>query len=313
MERPKGFSGQRTLPSATLSVLSLSLPTALLLLSYRWLVGTQKVPKPLCGKGLATKCLDMPMPLDGDGANTLSQDVVQHRGRESGDGHLSLHTFWRGMWLSCAETLEEPETLWLSPGAPCAYIGLEFISFLLLLMDLLLFTGNTGFDIKPSTLATVSSISPDENAGLSLRARPSRPLCRPSGDGGPCDVFTSLPAANLSPENWRPHAWNYGWAFYLAWVSFICCLPSAVTTFNIHTRLVLEFKCEHRKSLEETSAAYHSNSSCPAQPTRVDPVTSYTSPPVSLSALSLTRLTSTQSSTEGISARHQPGAQRVGG
>lgn len=33
-----------------------------------------------------------------------------------------------------------------------------------------------------------------------------------------------------------------------AWVSFTCCMASAVTTFNTYTRLVLEFKCRHSKS-----------------------------------------------------------------
>lgn len=33
-----------------------------------------------------------------------------------------------------------------------------------------------------------------------------------------------------------------------AWVSFTCCMASAVTTFNTYTRMVLEFKCRHSKS-----------------------------------------------------------------
>uniref|UniRef100_A0A2K5EV70 Germ cell associated 1 n=1 Tax=Aotus nancymaae TaxID=37293 RepID=A0A2K5EV70_AOTNA len=57
--------------------------------------------------------------------------------------------------------------------------------------------------------------------------------------------------ANLGPEDWRPHVWNYGWAFYMAWLSFTCCMASAVTTFNTYTRMVLEFKCKHSKSFKE--------------------------------------------------------------
>ncbi|XP_030782368.1 germ cell-specific gene 1 protein [Rhinopithecus roxellana] len=57
--------------------------------------------------------------------------------------------------------------------------------------------------------------------------------------------------ANLGPEDWRPHVWNYGWAFYMAWLSFTCCMASAVTTFNTYTRMVLEFKRKHSKSFKE--------------------------------------------------------------
>lgn len=54
----------------------------------------------------------------------------------------------------------------------------------------------------------------------------------------------------------------------LAWVSLICCLPSAVTTFNIHTRLVPELKCKHRKSFRGNPSCLppHQQLSCPAHP-----------------------------------------------
>ncbi|XP_066217239.1 germ cell-specific gene 1 protein isoform X4 [Saccopteryx leptura] len=208
MELPKGFSGQRTFLSAVLNLLSLSLSTASLLSNY-WFVGTQKVPKPLCGKGLAAQCFDMPVPLDGDGSNASSQEVVQYSWA-TGDDRFSLRTVWSGMWLSCEETVEEPgekcrsfieltppterEILWLSLGAQFAYIGLELTSFLLLLTDLLL-TGNPGCGLKLSAFAALSSV--------------------------------------LS-----------------AWVSFTCCMASAVTTFNTYTKLVLEFKCKRNKSFK---------------------------------------------------------------
>ncbi|XP_066109305.1 germ cell-specific gene 1 protein isoform X4 [Saccopteryx bilineata] len=171
MELPKGFSGQRTFLSAVLNLLSLSLSTASLLSNY-WFVGTQKVPKPLCGKGLAAQCFDMPVPLDGDGSNASSQEVVQYSWA-TGDDRFSLRTVWSGMWLSCEETVEEPgekcrsfieltppterEILWLSLGAQFAYIGLELTSFLLLLTDLLL-TGNPGCGLKLSAFAALSSV-----------------------------------------------------------------------------------------------------------------------------------------------------------
>ncbi|XP_066217237.1 germ cell-specific gene 1 protein isoform X2 [Saccopteryx leptura] len=247
MELPKGFSGQRTFLSAVLNLLSLSLSTASLLSNY-WFVGTQKVPKPLCGKGLAAQCFDMPVPLDGDGSNASSQEVVQYSWA-TGDDRFSLRTVWSGMWLSCEETVEEPgekcrsfieltppterEILWLSLGAQFAYIGLELTSFLLLLTDLLL-TGNPGCGLKLSAFAALSSVL-SGLLGMVAHMMYSQ-------------VFQAT--ANLGPEDWRPDAWNYGWAFYTAWVSFTCCMASAVTTFNTYTKLVLEFKCKRNKSFK---------------------------------------------------------------
>uniref|UniRef100_A0AAA9SVA8 Germ cell associated 1 n=2 Tax=Bos TaxID=9903 RepID=A0AAA9SVA8_BOVIN len=106
MGLPKGFSSQRKRLSAVLNMLSLSLSTASLLSNY-WFVGTQKVPKPLCGKGLPAKCFDVPVPLDGGGTNASSPEVV-HYSWETGDDRFTFHAFRSGMWLSCAEIMEEP-------------------------------------------------------------------------------------------------------------------------------------------------------------------------------------------------------------
>nr|XP_055192760.1 germ cell-specific gene 1 protein [Nyctereutes procyonoides] len=288
MEFSKGSSGQRTLLSAILNMLSLSLSTTSLL-SNSWFVGTQKVPKPVCGKGLATECFDVPVPLDGSSTDASSQEVVQYSW-EAGDDRFSFHAFWSGMWLSCEEIVEEPgercrtfneltpptergekgllefatlqgpchptlrfggkqlmekaflphpplglvaKILWLSLGAQFFSIGLEFVSFLLLLMDLL-FTGNLGYGLKLSAFAAISSVL---SGLLGMVAHMTY-----------SQVFQAT--ANLGPEDWRPHAWNYGWAFYVAWVSFTCCMASAVTTFNTYTKLVLEFKCKHSKSFK---------------------------------------------------------------
>ncbi|XP_011740173.1 germ cell-specific gene 1 protein isoform X3 [Macaca nemestrina] len=257
MELAKAFSGQRTLLSAVLSMLSLSFSTISLLSNY-WFVGTQKVPKPLCEKGLAAKCFDMPVSLDGDTTNTSTQEVVQYNW-ETGDDRFSFRSFRSGIWLSCEETVEEPgercrsfieltppterEILWLSLGTQITYIGLQFISFLLLLMDLLL-TANPACGLKLSAFAAVSSVLSG--------------LCLPVSSVGLLGMVAHMmysqvfqATANLGPEDWRPHVWNYGWAFYMAWLSFTCCMASAVTTFNTYTRMVLEFKCKHSKSFKE--------------------------------------------------------------
>nr|BAC11548.1 unnamed protein product [Homo sapiens] len=276
MELSKAFSGQRTLLSAILSMLSLSFSTTPLLSNY-WFVGTQKVPKPLCEKGLAAKCFDMPVSLDGD-TNTSTQEVVQYNW-ETGDDRFSFRSFRSGMWLSCEETVEEPgercrsfieltppakrEILWLSLGTQITYIGLQFISFLLLLTDLLL-TGNPACGLKLSAFAAVSSVL-SGLLGMVAHMMYSQ-------------VFQAT--VNLGPEDWRPHVWNYGWAFYMAWLSFTCCMASAVTTFNTYTRMVLEFKCKHSKSFKENPNCLPHHHQCfprrlsSAAPT-VGPLTSY--------------------------------------
>ncbi|CAH7427975.1 Gsg1 [Phodopus roborovskii] len=293
MELQKSSPVQRTFISAILNMLSLGLSAASLL-SSEWFVGTQKVPKPLCGQGLAAKCFGMPMSLDGVVTNTSAKEVVQYTW-ETGDDRFSFLTFRSGMWLSCEEIMEEPgekcrsfieltppaqrgekgllefatlqgsyhsalrfggewlmekafllhlplgpmaKVLWLSLGTQIAYIGLQFISFLLLLTDLLL-TGNPGCGLKLSAFSALSLVL-SGLLGMVAHMMYSQ-------------VFQAT--ANLGPDDWRPHSWNYGWAFYTAWVSFTCCMASAVTTFNTYTRMVLEFQCRHRKS-------FHPNPSC---------------------------------------------------
>ncbi|CAO2606984.1 Germ cell-specific gene 1 protein [Lemmus lemmus] len=251
-------------------MLSLGLSAASLL-SSQWIVGTQKVPKPLCGQGLAAKCFDMPMSLDGG-------EVVQYTW-ETGDDRFSFLTFHSGMWLSCEEAVEEPgetcrsfieltppaqrEVLWLSLGAQIAYIGLQFISFFLLLTDLLL-TSNPGCGLKLNAFAAISLVL---SGLLGMVAHMTY-----------SQVFQAT--ATLGPDDWRPHSWNYGWAFYTAWVSFTCCMASAVTTFNAYTRMVLEFQCRHRKSFSPSPSClighhrcFLPQLTCAAQPG--EPLTTY--------------------------------------
>uniref|UniRef100_A0ABI7ZDP9 Uncharacterized protein n=1 Tax=Felis catus TaxID=9685 RepID=A0ABI7ZDP9_FELCA len=71
----------------------------------------------------------------------------------------------RGAEVSLNSRHQPREILWLSMGAQFSSIGLEFASFLLLLMDLLL-TGNPGCGLKLSAFAAISSV---------LSARPGFP------------------------------------------------------------------------------------------------------------------------------------------
>ncbi|XP_067859217.1 germ cell-specific gene 1-like protein isoform X3 [Heptranchias perlo] len=56
---------------------------------------------------------------------------------------------------------------------------------------------------------------------------------------------------SLGPEEWRPHSWDYGWSFCLAWGSFTCCMAASVTTLNSYTKTVIEFR--HKRKIFEQS------------------------------------------------------------
>ncbi|KFV02731.1 Germ cell-specific 1, partial [Pterocles gutturalis] len=284
----------RAFLAVILNLLALSLSTTALLGSY-WCTGTQKVPKPLCGKSKATKCIGVPVPPDAGASNVSSQDVV-HYSWETGDDRFAFRYFHTGMWLSCEESMEGPEEkcrsfielsppaerafahrlgglflgvycfpsfpsfqrtfgfqdwvrkrgysplnkshciyvrslwflagiLWLSLGSEMLYISLLLISFILLMVEML-HTGNPVCGLKLNAFAAVSSVL---SGLLGMVAHMMY-----------TQVFQAT--VNLGPEDWRPHSWDYGWAFYMAWVSFTCCMASAVTTLNTYTKTVLEFK-----------------------------------------------------------------------
>ncbi|KFZ60598.1 Germ cell-specific 1, partial [Antrostomus carolinensis] len=255
----------RAFLAVILNLLALSLSTTALLGSY-WCTGTQKVPKPLCGKSKATKCISVPMPPDAGASNVSSQDVV-HYSWETGDDRFAFRYFHTGMWLSCEESMEGPEEkcrsfielsppaervsfpncpysllnkpfctdmrslwfltgiLWLSLGSEMLYISLLLISFILLMVEML-HTGNPVCGLKLNAFAAVSSVL---SGLLGMVAHMMY-----------TQVFQAT--VNLGPEDWRPHSWDYGWAFYMAWASFTCCMASAVSTLNTYTKTVLEFK-----------------------------------------------------------------------
>ncbi|KFV75779.1 Germ cell-specific 1, partial [Struthio camelus australis] len=271
----------RAFLAVILNLLALSLSTTALLGSY-WCTGTQKVPKPLCGKSKASKCIGVPLPPDAGASNSSSQDVV-HYSWETGDDRFAFRYFHTGMWLSCEESMEGPEEkcrsfielsppaergkskslylsiaaqsmakstdltfikpfaftactdlrglwllagiLWLSLGSEMLYISLLLISFILLVVEML-HTGNPVCGLKLNAFAAVSSVL---SGLLGMVAHMMY-----------TQVFQAT--VSLGPEDWRPHSWDYGWAFYMAWASFTCCMASAVTTLNTYTKTVLEFK-----------------------------------------------------------------------
>nr|XP_060633176.1 germ cell-specific gene 1 protein [Anolis sagrei ordinatus] len=251
MELQKILPWRRAFLAVLLNLLALSLSTTALLGSY-WCVGTQKVPKPLCGKTKTTKCIGVPMPPEVLAGNVsfLPQDVV-HYSWETGDDRFAFRYFHTGLWLSCEENIEgsddkcrsfielsppaERGILWLSLGSEIVYICLLVISFILLLLDML-YTGNPVCGMKLNAFAAVSSVL-SGLLGMVAHMMYSQ-------------VFQAT--VNLGPEDWRPHSWDYGWAFYMAWASFTCCMASAVTTLNSYTKTVLAFKRNLEKACEGT-------------------------------------------------------------
>uniref|UniRef100_A0A8C6CEG4 Germ cell-specific gene 1 protein n=1 Tax=Monodon monoceros TaxID=40151 RepID=A0A8C6CEG4_MONMO len=229
MELPKALSDQWTCLSAFLNMLSRSLSTASLLSNY-WFVGIQKVPKPLCGKGLPAKCFDVPVPLDGSSTNVSSLEVVQYSW-ETGDDRFTFHAFGSGMWLSYEEIVEDPgercrSLLELTPPTKRGEKGLlEFATLQDPCHPSLRFGGKrlmekafiphlplgwgkdpTAITGSPIRLPRTTHRLPPPTDGLAIHGEP-RPwpqaehlhrhllrLVRPSGDGGPYDVVTSLPS-----------------------------------------------------------------------------------------------------------------------
>ncbi|KAF2980245.1 hypothetical protein EK904_008180 [Melospiza melodia maxima] len=259
MELLKGLPLSRTFLAVILNLLALTLSTTALLGSY-WCTGTQKVPKPLCGKSKASQCVGVPMPSDADTSNVSSEDTV-HYSWETGDDRFAFRYFHTGMWLSCEESMEGPEEkcrsfielsppaergiLWLSLGSEMLYISLLLISFILLMVEIL-HTGNPVCGMKLNAFAAVSSVL---SGLLGMVAHMMY-----------TQVFQAT--VNLGPEDWRPHTWDYGWAFYMAWASFTCCMASAVTTLNTYTKTILEFKRNHIKGYDGTLKDHPQHHQC---------------------------------------------------
>ncbi|CAI9592594.1 unnamed protein product [Staurois parvus] len=155
--------------AVSFNLVSLTLSTIALLSSY-WCEGTQKVPKPLCGNGKATKCIVVPIAVES--VNASGQDVV-HYSWETGDDRFAFRYFHTGIWYSCEENIlgtdekcrsfleltppAERGILWLSLGSELMYITLLVISFGLLLLEIL-YTGNPVCGMKLNAFAAMSSV-----------------------------------------------------------------------------------------------------------------------------------------------------------
>ncbi|KAM4632586.1 germ cell-specific gene 1-like protein isoform 2-T2 [Discoglossus pictus] len=179
----------RALLAVGLNLVALLFSTTAFMTTY-WCEGTQRVPKPNCGKGKKTNCINY----NGMESNNETNPNVVHYSWETGDDRFLFRYFHTGIWYSCEENIN-------GPGEKCR-------SFL---------------DLAPAS----------EKGLLGMVAHM---------------MYTQVlqVTVSLGPEDWRPHSWDYGWSFCLAWCSFTCCMAASVTTLNSYTKTVIEFGHKHK-------------------------------------------------------------------
>ncbi|XP_015265375.1 PREDICTED: germ cell-specific gene 1-like protein, partial [Gekko japonicus] len=233
------------------AVLSVGLNLAALLFSAtafgttHWCEGTQRVPKPTCGPLRRTNCLDYG---NETGAAASSSSSPVRYSWETGDDRFLFRAFHAGIWYSCEENLHTPGekcrsfidlapasergVLWLSVASEVLYIVLLVVGFSLMCLELAR-SNNLIDGLKLNAFAAVFTVL---SGLLGMVAHM---------------MYTQVfqVTVSLGPEDWRPHSWDYGWSFCLAWGSFTCCMAASVTTLNSYTKTVIEFR--HKRKVFE--------------------------------------------------------------
>ncbi|KAM9746262.1 germ cell-specific gene 1-like protein [Menidia menidia] len=229
----------RALLSVSLNLAALALACTAFATAY-WCQGTQRVPKPTCGARRRTDCID-------NGENETDRNRV-HYSWETGDDRFLFRRFHTGFWASCQEDVTGPGekcrsfidlapasergVLWLSVVSEGLYILLLLVGFSLMLLELFHST-NIIDGLKLNAFAAVFTVL---SGLLGMVAHMMY-----------TQVFQIT--VSLGPEDWRPHSWDYGWSFCMAWGSFTCCMAASVTTLNSYTKTVIEFR--HKRKLFE--------------------------------------------------------------
>ncbi|XP_028561323.2 uncharacterized protein LOC114584038 isoform X2 [Podarcis muralis] len=217
-----------------------------------WCEGTQRVPKPTCGPHKRTNCLDYGYEAAANetarnGSSPPASNVV-HYSWETGDDRFLFRYFHAGIWYSCEENINTPGekcrsfidlapasekgVLWLSVVSEVLYIALLVIGFSLMCLELI-HSNNVIDGLKLNAFAAVFTVL---SGLLGMVAHM---------------MYTQVfqVTVSLGPEDWRPHSWDYGWSFCLAWGSFTCCMAASVTTLNSYTKTVIEFR--HKRKVFE--------------------------------------------------------------
>ncbi|XP_071461654.1 germ cell-specific gene 1-like protein isoform X3 [Marmota flaviventris] len=227
----------RALLAVALNLLALLFATTAFLTTH-WCQGTQRVPKPGCGQGGSANCPN-------SGANATANGTAAPAAAagsgppggalyswETGDDRFLLRNFHTGIWYSCEEQLGGPGVLWLSVVSEVLYILLLVVGFSLMCLEL--FHSSSVIDgLKLNAFAAVFTVL---SGLLGMVAHM---------------MYTQVfqVTVSLGPEDWRPHSWDYGWSFCLAWGSFTCCMAASVTTLNSYTKTVIEFR--HKRKVFE--------------------------------------------------------------
>uniref|UniRef100_A0A8C3RRR9 Germ cell-specific gene 1-like protein n=1 Tax=Chelydra serpentina TaxID=8475 RepID=A0A8C3RRR9_CHESE len=248
----------RALLAVSLNLMALLFSTTAFITTH-WCEGTQRVPKPNCGKDKKTNCLNYS---GNETANETNQNVV-HYSWETGDDRFLFRYFHTGIWYSCEENINHyiflPSSLcfrqlwtvsevtksslwlflfcvagvlWLSVVSEVLYITLLVVGFSLMCLELF-HSSNVIDGLKLNAFAAVFTVL---SGLLGMVAHM---------------MYTQVfqVTVSLGPEDWRPHSWDYGWSFCLAWGSFTCCMAASVTTLNSYTKTVIEFR--HKRKIFE--------------------------------------------------------------
>uniref|UniRef100_A0A8B9DVR9 Germ cell-specific gene 1-like protein n=1 Tax=Anser cygnoides TaxID=8845 RepID=A0A8B9DVR9_ANSCY len=218
---------QRASAAFSLGLFSLVFSITAFSSSY-WCEGTRKVAKPFCTEqNQGDHCIRFNSP---DANNSNAVQYIW----ETGDDKFIDRKFHAGIWYSCEEIINGEGVLWLSIVAELLY-------------NILLLTGVVLMSVEMCCYRSVID-------GLKINAF-SAVVTVLAGLLGMVAhmMYTTVfqMTVNLGPEDWRPHTWDYGWSFCLAWASFACCMAAAVTTINKYTKTILEFK-HKRKTLERS-------------------------------------------------------------
>ncbi|XP_071976890.1 germ cell-specific gene 1-like protein isoform X1 [Engystomops pustulosus] len=231
---------RRALLAVCLNLVALLFSTTAFITTY-WCEGTQRVPKPNCAKGKKTNCINY----NGDESHNESNSNVVHYSWETGDDRFLFRYFHTGIWYSCEENINgsgekcrsfidlapasEKGVLWLSVVSEVLFILLLVVGFSLMCLEF--FQSNNVVDgLKLNAFSAVFTVL---SGLLGMVAHM---------------MYTQVlqVTVSLGPEDWRPHSWDYGWSFCLAWCSFTCCMAASVTTLNSYTKTVIEFGHKHK-------------------------------------------------------------------
>ncbi|KAM9583582.1 germ cell-specific gene 1-like protein isoform 1-T1 [Trichechus inunguis] len=245
----------RALLAVALNLLALLFATTAFLTTH-WCQGTQRVPKPGCGQGGRANCPNSGANATANGTAAPAAAAASGSGPsggalyswETGDDRFLFRNFHTGIWYSCEEELgglgekcrsfidlapaSEKGVLWLSVVSEVLYILLLVVGFSLMCLELF-HSSNVIDGLKLNAFAAVFTVL---SGLLGMVAHM---------------MYTQVfqVTVSLGPEDWRPHSWDYGWSFCLAWGSFTCCMAASVTTLNSYTKTVIEFR--HKRKVFE--------------------------------------------------------------